>query len=129
MARNTPKPDGLSDYGVKGGGRLLALMYPRHAGLPCSYNGIQSLGALSRRVHEGFDKRFWNCFIALIVAIRASGFNYLQIVVLLQRCPNCGEGGHERRELTDVTPRRLASGWANSIRNYSIPERKRVYRD
>jgi hypothetical protein len=71
--------------------------------------------------HGGFDKRFWNCFIALIVVIRASGFNYLQIEVFLQRCPNCGERGpRERRELTDVTPRRLASGSANSTRNYSF---------
>jgi hypothetical protein len=45
----------------------------------------QEPGSLSRRVHEGFDKRFWNYFIALIVAIRASGFNYLQIVVSLSR--------------------------------------------
>jgi hypothetical protein len=32
---------------------------------------IQSVRALSRRVHEGFDKRFWNCFIALIVGFTA----------------------------------------------------------
>jgi hypothetical protein len=53
-----------------------------------------------------------------------------EVFALLQRCPNCGErGARERRELTDVTPRRLASGWANSTRNYSIPERKPVYED
>jgi hypothetical protein len=49
------------------------------------------------------------------------------VIAFLQRCPNCGERGpRARRELTDVTPRRLASGSANSTRNYSIPERKRV---
>ena len=37
------------------------------------------------RVRQGFDKRFWECFMALIVAIRASGFNYLQIEVSLSR--------------------------------------------
>src|SRR5260370_10962687 len=35
---------------------------------------------------------------------------------LLQRCPNCGEreSMSERRELTAVTPRRIASGWATN---------------
>ena len=36
-------------------------------------------------------------------------------------------GAWERRELTDVTPRPIASGW-QPTRNYSIRERKRVYR-
>ncbi len=35
------------------------------------------------RVREGFDKRFRECFMALIVAIRVSGFNYLQIEISL----------------------------------------------
>ena len=42
-----------------------------------SFSNLPYTAALSRRVHEGFDKRFWNCFIALIVAIRTSGFNCL----------------------------------------------------
>jgi hypothetical protein len=53
------------------------------------------------RVHKGFDKRFWNCFIALIVAIRASGFNYLQLVV----------------SFTAVTRVQIPSGTPNLLRN------------
>ena len=73
--------------------------------LPCKYNVIQFLCALSRRVHEGFDKRFWNCFIALIVAIRASGFNYLQIVV----------------SFTAVTRVQIPSGTPNLFSNLRLP--------
>jgi hypothetical protein len=41
--------------------------------------------------------------------LRKSG----EIIALLQRCPNCGERGcMTEKELTDVTPRRIALGLA-----------------
>ena len=49
-----------------------------------------------------------------------------QTTALLQRCPNCGERGSMREKgMTDVTPRRIASGW-EPTRNYSIRAQPRL---